>query len=96
MKQAQLRRTLATVPKSTDGTRTLPQLLGDYERLLIVQALQMSNFSRKVAADMLGVSKLYLYRRMTLLKMDFKVFPRTTPGRPRKGGKILDTKAERG
>lgn len=79
----------ATVARPGDGARrSLPQLLGDYERVLIIQALQKCNFSRKGAAEMLGVSKLYLYRRMLLLGMDFKVFPRTTPGRPRKGGKI--------
>ena len=58
---------------------TLPDLLDLHERLLIVQTLSRCNFSRKKAAEMLGVTRLDLWRRMRKLKIDVK---RTSPGRP--------------
>jgi DNA-binding NtrC family response regulator len=64
--------------------RTLHELLALHERVILIQALQMNHFSRTRAAESLGVSRNYLWRRMRMLRIDFSVLPRTTPGRPRK------------
>lgn len=63
---------------------TLPDLLELHERLLIVQTLSRHGFSRKRAAESLGITRLDLWRRMRRLKIDVK---RTSSGRPsQKGG----------
>lgn len=59
---------------------TLLELLAAHERLIIIQALAESGFSRDRAAKVLGVSRVSLWRRMKRLKIDVK---RTTPGRPK-------------
>lgn len=64
--------------------KTLHEILALHERLIIIQALQRNGFSRTKAAESLGVSRNYLWRRMRLLSVDFSSLPRTTPGRPRK------------
>lgn len=64
--------------------RTLHELLALHERVIIIKALQVNRFSRTRAAESLGVSRNYLWRRMRLLHIDFQALPRTTPGRPRK------------
>lgn len=64
--------------------KTLREILALHERLIIIQALQRNGFSRTRAAESLGVSRNYLWRRMRLLGVDFSSLPRTTPGRPRK------------
>jgi DNA-binding NtrC family response regulator len=64
--------------------RTLHELLALHERLIIIKSLQACGFSRKRAAEALGVSRNYLWRRMRILHIDFQALPRTTPGRPRK------------
>jgi DNA-binding NtrC family response regulator len=61
---------------------TLPDLLELHERLLIVQTLSRHGFSRKKAAESLGITRLDLWRRMRKLKIDVK---RTSPGRPKAG-----------
>ena len=58
---------------------TLPELLELHERLLIVQTLSRFDFSRKRAAEALGITRLDLWRRMRKLKISVK---RTSPGRP--------------
>jgi DNA-binding NtrC family response regulator len=60
---------------------TLSDLLALHERLLIVQTLSRHDFSRKRAAEALGITRLDLWRRMRKLKIDVK---RTSPGRPSK------------
>lgn len=60
---------------------TLSDLLALHERLLIVQTLSRHGFSRKRAAEALGVTRLDLWRRMRKLKIEVK---RTSPGRPAK------------
>jgi len=67
-------------------SRTLKQLLEDYERILIVKTLHANSFSRKRAAEALGIKTGRLWRRMRVLKIDISVLPRTTPGRPRRKG----------
>ncbi len=64
--------------------RTLHELLALHERLVIIKTLQACEWSRKRAAEALGVSRNYLWRRMRILHIDFSALPRTTPGRPRK------------
>jgi len=58
---------------------TLPDLLDLHERILIVQTLSRYGFSRKKAAESLGITRLDLWRRMRRLKIDVR---RTSPGRP--------------
>lgn len=64
--------------------RTLDELLALHERVIIIKALQVNNFSRTRAAESLGISRNRLWRRMCILHIDFAALPRTTPGRPRK------------
>jgi len=78
--------------------KTLHDLLALHERLIIIQTLERNRFSRQKAAEALGVTRNYLWRRMKLLGVDFSALPRTTPGRPRKklvvvpiDGKLFDS-----
>lgn len=64
--------------------KTLHDLLALHERFIIIQTLERHRFSRQKAAEALGVTRNYLWRRMRLLGVDFSALPRTTPGRPRK------------
>lgn len=64
--------------------KTLHELLAIHEKIIIIKTLQQHNFSRTHAAEALGVSRNYLWRRMRILHIDFAALPRTTPGRPRK------------
>jgi DNA-binding NtrC family response regulator len=68
-------------PKPPKPPLTLSDLLALHERLLIVQTLSRHDFSRKRAAEALGITRLDLWRRMRKLKIDVK---RTSPGRPSK------------
>ena len=71
-------------PTNARPVRTLHEILALHERLIVIQALQMNHFSRARAAESLGVSRNYLWRRMRMLCIDFSALPRTTPGRHRK------------
>lgn len=64
--------------------KTLSELLAAHERLILIHALQLNGFSRQLTATSLGISPNHLWRRMTILKIDFSALPRSTPGRPRK------------
>ena len=75
---------LETLKQPRPVPRTLHELLALHERLILIQALQRHDFSRTKAAESLGVSRNYLWRRMKILHIDFAALPRTTPGRPRK------------
>lgn len=63
---------------------TLPSLMADYERLLILKTLARNGFSRTLAAQALGVTRQHLWHRIKLLGIDVKAIPRQHPGRPRK------------
>ena len=64
--------------------RTLSEILAAYEKTIVIQALAHNGFSRKKTAISLGVSEVYLWRRMRLLKVDFSAIPKGTKGRPKK------------
>ena len=61
--------------------RTLAELLAQHERVIIVQTLAQHGFSRKRAAEVLGVTRTDLWRRMRRLKIEVR---RTSLGRPHK------------
>ncbi len=63
----------------SSGNRTLPEMLAAYERVLIIQAL--SKGSRTKAAEILGISRVYLWKRMRRLEIDAALFPRARTGR---------------
>jgi DNA-binding NtrC family response regulator len=52
--------------------KTLPEIMASYERIIIIQALQLNDCSRARTADSLGVSRRHLYRRMSILKIDLQ------------------------
>ena len=58
--------------------RTLAEHLALQERIVIIQTLSVNNYSRKVTAKVLGVTRNHLWRRMR--KLGIQV-PRTTSGR---------------
>ena len=61
--------------------RTLAEHLASHERLVIIQTLALQGYSRKKTADVLGITRNYLWSRMRKLNIDV---PRTTVGRPKK------------
>jgi DNA-binding NtrC family response regulator len=61
--------------------KTLPEIMAAYERLVIIQALQLNDCSRARTASSLGVSRRYLYRRLSTLKIDLQVVTRGRSGR---------------
>jgi len=61
--------------------RTLAEHLAIHERLVIIQTLALQGYSRKKTAEVLGVTRSYLWSRMRKLNIDV---PRTSPGRPKK------------
>lgn len=61
--------------------RTLAEHLAIHERLVIIQTLALQGYSRKRTAEILGVTRNYLWSRMRRLSIDV---PRTTPGRSKK------------
>jgi len=66
--------------------RTLSQMVADYERVVIIKAIQMCGGSRTRAAESLGVKRRYLYGRISILKIDLSAMPVST-GRPPKEGR---------
>lgn len=68
---------------SGSGPRTLSEIVSAYERIVIIQALQLNNFSRKLTAVSLGIKRNHLYKRMRFLKINLREIPGST-GRPRK------------
>ena len=70
-------------PTPTSVPRTLPEIMATYERVVIIQALQLNNFSRTLTAVSLGIKRDRLYKRMRFLKIDLREIPKS-PGRPQK------------
>lgn len=71
---------------SSDDRKSLPEIMAAYERLVIIQALQLNSFSRRETAVSLGISRSHLYSRIRLLKINLDLFPRSTRSlRKRKG-----------
>jgi len=83
---------LVTVPRkpATSGpqAKTLPEIMATYERIVIIQALQLNSFSRTLTAASLGIRRNHLYQRMKILKINLLEIP-SSPGRPRKKGPDL-------
>jgi DNA-binding NtrC family response regulator len=52
--------------------KTLPEIMAAYERIVVIQALQLNQCSRAKTAQSLGVSRRHLYRRMAILKIDLQ------------------------
>lgn len=61
--------------------KTLSEIMAGHERLVISQAFLHNGHSRDRTAASLGISRLYLWRRMRLLGMEW---PKASTGRPRK------------
>ena len=68
---------------ATSNSRTLSEIMAAYERVVIIQALQLNNFSRTLTAVSLGIKRDRLYKRMRFLKINLREIPGST-GRPRK------------
>jgi DNA-binding NtrC family response regulator len=68
---------------SLPGTlpKTLPEIMASYERIIIIQALQLNDCSRARTAISLGVSRRHLYRRMSILKIDVQAVTMGRTGR---------------
>jgi DNA-binding NtrC family response regulator len=64
--------------------KTLSEIVAAYEKTIVIQALAHNGFSRKKTAISLGVSEVYLWRRMRLLKVDFSAIPKGAKGRPKR------------
>ncbi len=60
--------------------RTLAGIMADYERVIVIQALQLNGFCRARAAASLGLSRSGLWRRMRLLHIDSSAMPKARPG----------------
>lgn len=69
-------------PSPSDDGKNLPEMLASYERVLIIQALMLR--SRAKAAASLGISRVYLWKRMKKLGIDATLFPRARTGRKKK------------
>ena len=68
------------IPAGT-SPRTLPEILAVYERMVIIQALQLNDCSRERTAASLGISERNLYRRLVVLKIDMVAVTRGRSGR---------------
>ena len=62
---------------------SLDELLGNYERTLIMITLQRNKWNRRLAAEALRISTRRLFYRMRALHFDTKAIPRDLPGRRR-------------
>ena len=83
-------RELKRVPSGTLYAQVMGVMdLATYERIVLIQALQLNNFSRTLTAASLGIRRNHLYQRMKILKINLSEIP-SSPGRPRK--KVLDLK----
>ena len=67
----------------TSPSRTLSEIMSAYERVVIIQALQLNSFSRTLTAASLGIKRDRLYKRMRFLKINLREIPGSI-GRPRK------------
>jgi DNA-binding NtrC family response regulator len=67
----------SSIPKAP---RTLAGIMSDYERVIIIQALQLNGFCRARAATSLGLSRSGLWRRMRMLRIDLAALPKAAPG----------------
>jgi len=64
---------LRKVPQLGAPPKTLADILAGYERIVIIQALQLNSCSRVKTAVSLGISRRHLYRRMAVLGIDLQV-----------------------
>jgi DNA-binding NtrC family response regulator len=69
--------------------RTLPEILAEHERVIIIQALVRCRGSRTAAAAALGIGRRRLYRRLRVLEIDvpavLEAIERADPGGGRRG-----------
>jgi DNA-binding NtrC family response regulator len=57
--------------------KTLPEIMASYERVVIIQSLQLNGFSRQRTAVALGIRRNSLYRRIKLLKIKLSELPKS-------------------
>jgi len=77
------------------ASRTLPEILADHERLIIIEALARCGGSRTRTANALGIRRERLYRRMRYLKIDLDAVVAAV-GRPRKSQQSGSSRSESG
>lgn len=75
--------------------RSLPEILADHERLIIIEALARCGGSRTRTANALGIRRERLYRRMLYLKIDLDAVVAAV-GRPRKNLRLGNLRSESG
>jgi len=63
--------------------KTLSEIMANYERIIIIQALQLNDCSRSKTAASLGIDRRQLYRRMSILRIDLDVVTMGRSGRSR-------------
>lgn len=74
------------IVQSSPSPKTLPEIMAAYERLVVIQALQLNDCSRAKTAVSLGVSRRQLYRRMAILKIDLDLVTMGRSGLDRSEG----------
>lgn len=75
-------RTVLTRADAHRAARTLPELMANHERLLLIQAMQLNGWSRTRAAESLGITRSYFYKRARALHIHLDEIPRQRAARP--------------
>ena len=71
------------IPKTVSSygngsSRTLAEIMASYERVIIIQALQLNGFSRTLTAASLGIRRNQLYKRIKILNIQLSEMPGNT------------------
>jgi DNA-binding NtrC family response regulator len=72
--------------KDLRNPKSLQEILAAYERIVLIQALQINGFSRVKAAASLRVSRRYFYSRISALRINLGEIPQASR-------KVVDAKA---
>lgn len=75
-------------------THGIDELRRNYERTLIMIALQKNNWNRRLAAEMLKITRRGLTYKMRALHIDVKAIPRDTSGPKRKTDSVVGEREE--
>jgi len=75
--------TTTSTPPSTTKSHGIDELRRNYERTVIMIALQKNNWNRRLAAEMLRITRRGLTYKMKALHIDITAIPHATIGRPR-------------
>lgn len=68
---------------SVSHTYSLDDLLANYERIVIMEALRKCGWNRRKAAEVLKISRRRLLYRLAALHVNLASIPRDLPGRRR-------------